>query len=157
MITGSFIFLLYSLILWEMLFHPDTIFLIIIIYFWFANPSTRWTRPLEIILFPMPGKKLWSCFRGSTAAKTSPKKWICAVSNSISLSPTPLICQMLAIFRGWILKDLSSQKQKGNCCLVFTSSIKREIRQFHVVVVQWLQRKCTKKHDACAKLLFWQP
>ena len=36
-----------------------------------------------------------------------------------------------------------------------TSSIKRQIRRFHVVVVQWTSKKCTKKRDACAKLLFW--
>ena len=30
----------------------------------------------------------------------------------------------------------SSGKEKESCCLVFPSSTKREIRQFHVVVVQ---------------------
>ena len=38
-------------------------------------------------------------------------------------------------------------------CL-FTSVIKREIRHFHVVVVQKRAKKCTKKRDARAKLLF---
>ena len=36
-----------------------------------------------------------------------------------------------------------------------TSSIKRQIRSFHVVVVQWTSMKCTKKRDASAGLLFW--
>ena len=36
-----------------------------------------------------------------------------------------------------------------------TSSIKRQIRRFHVVVVQWTSKKCTKKRDARAQLLFW--
>ena len=36
-----------------------------------------------------------------------------------------------------------------------TSSIKRQIRWFHVVVVQWTSKKCTKKRDARAELLFW--
>ena len=27
-----------------------------------------------------------------------------------------------------------------------TSSIKSQIRRFHVVVVQWTSKKCTKKH-----------
>ena len=36
-----------------------------------------------------------------------------------------------------------------------TSSIKREIRRFQVVVVQWTSKKCTKKSDARAELLFW--
>ena len=29
-----------------------------------------------------------------------------------------------------------------------TSSIKRQIRRFYVVVVQWTSKKCTKKGDA---------
>ena len=36
-----------------------------------------------------------------------------------------------------------------------TSSIKRQIRRFHVVVVRWTSKKCTKKRDARAELLFW--
>ena len=35
-----------------------------------------------------------------------------------------------------------------------TSSIKRRIGRFHVVVVQWTSKKCTKKHDARAEVLF---
>ena len=38
--------------------------------------------------------------------------------------------------------------------LLLPSSTKREIRQFHVVVVQRLQRNVQKKRDARAKLLF---
>ena len=36
-----------------------------------------------------------------------------------------------------------------------TSSIKRRIGRFHVVVVQWTSKKCTEKRDARAELLFW--
>ena len=36
-----------------------------------------------------------------------------------------------------------------------TSSIKRQTRRLHVVVVQWTSKKCTKKRDARAELLFW--
>ena len=51
----------------------------------------------------------------------------------------------------------SSEKEKESCCLEFTSSTKREINYFHIVVVQWRQwNKCTKRHDARAKLLFCQ-
>ena len=39
---------------------------------------------------------------------------------------------------------LSSRKEKENCCLVFTSSRKREIKKFHVVVVQRRQRNVQK-------------
>ena len=31
---------------------------------------------------------------------------------------------------------------------MFTPCIKRRIRWFHVVVVQWRSKKCTKKRDA---------
>ena len=37
-----------------------------------------------------------------------------------------------------------------------TSSIKRQIRRFHVAIrVQWTSKKCTKKRDAHEELLFW--
>ena len=38
----------------------------------------------------------------------------------------------------------SSGKEKESRCLVFTSSTKREIRHFHVVVVQWRRRNVQK-------------
>ena len=38
----------------------------------------------------------------------------------------------------------SSGKEKESCCLVFPSSTKREIRQFHVVVVQRQKRNVQK-------------
>ena len=50
----------------------------------------------------------------------------------------------------------SSGKEKESCCLVFTSSTKREIWHFHVVVVQRRQRNVQKKHDSWVKLLFNQ-
>ena len=39
---------------------------------------------------------------------------------------------------------LSSGKEKENCCFVFPSWKKPEIRHFHVVVVQWWQRNVQK-------------
>ena len=49
----------------------------------------------------------------------------------------------------------SSGREKESRCLVFKSFTKREIRHFHVVVVQWQRaKKCTWKRDARAKLLF---
>ena len=39
---------------------------------------------------------------------------------------------------------LSLGKEKERRCLLFTSSTKREIRHFHVVVAQRRQRKCKK-------------
>ena len=38
----------------------------------------------------------------------------------------------------------SSGKEKESCCLLFPSSTKREIRHFHVVVVQRRQRNVQK-------------
>ena len=41
------------------------------------------------------------------------------------------------------------------CRSMTTSSIKRRrIGMFHVVVVQWTSKKCTKKRDARAEQLF---
>ena len=42
-----------------------------------------------------------------------------------------------------------------NSSSYITSSIKRQIRRIHVVVVRWTSKKCTKKRDARAELLFW--
>ena len=44
----------------------------------------------------------------------------------------------------------SSGKEKESRCLVFSSSIKREIRHFHVLVVQWRLRNKTKQRVARA-------
>ena len=46
------------------------------------------------------------------------------------------------------------KKRKESRCLVFTFSIKREIKKFHVVVVPVTAKKCTKIRNARAKLLF---
>ena len=43
--------------------------------------------------------------------------------------------------------------RKEICRRMSTSRIKRQIRSFHVVVVQWTSKKCTKERDASAELL----
>ena len=55
-------------------------------------------------------------------------------------------------FASWVLKVCISVKKKNdkeNRCLVSTFSMKREFKEFHVVVVQWRQRNkntwCTSK------------
>ena len=62
------------------------------------------------------------------------------VSNFIDLIQFHLICQMLVKFLGLNLKGLylSLEKVKENFRVVFTLFIKRvrEIRKFHVTVVQ---------------------
>ena len=54
---------------------------------------------------------------------------------------------MLAIFLELNSKGLylSSQKEKENRCLIFAFSIKREIRKFHVVVLQRQQSNVQKR------------
>ena len=70
--------------------------------------------------------------------KTSPRKRIRAVSNFIARIPTPLICQMLAIF------------QELNSTVLYLSSQKRrEIRKFHVVIVQWRKEIYTRAWCTC--------
>ena len=51
----------------------------------------------------------------------------------------------------------SSEKEEESRCLVYTSSKRREIRHFHVIVVHRSRavtaKKCTRNRDARAKLL----
>ena len=63
---------------------------------------------------------------------------------------------MLAYFFGQEGLYQSSGKRKENGCLVFLSSTKREIRHFHVVVVQRRLRNVPKRRDTRANLLFCQ-
>ena len=66
-----------------------------------------------------------------------------------TLSP---LFRLVQFIKCWgIFLDLNSKglyqrsgKEKESRCLVFTSSTKREIRQFHIVVVQRRQRKVQK-------------
>ena len=66
--------------------------------------------------------------------------------------------QMLATFLGLNPKGpyLNLEKERENFCLVFTYSIKRarEMRTFHIAVVQRRLRNCAKKRDTRAHLLF---
>ena len=48
----------------------------------------------------------------------------------------------------------SSGKEKENCCFVFLSSAKPEIRHFHVAVVQRRLTSEQKRRDVRAELLF---
>ena len=92
-----------------------------------------------------------------TASKTSLEKWICVFSVSIVIIPTPLLCQMQTDSSGAeFLSTISKfRKRKKFCRCLFASSTKREIRHFHVVVVQWRQRNVQlKKRDARARCCF---
>ena len=64
-------------------------------------------------------------------------------SFAFALIPSRSICQMLANFFPELNSKglyLSSEQEKLNRCLVFTSFIKREKKNFYVIVVQWRQR-----------------
>ena len=52
------------------------------------------------------------------------------------------------------LRDSSSKRGRKIRRRMSTSSIIRQIRRFHVVVVPWTSKRCTKKRDARAELLF---
>ena len=74
----------------------------------------------------------------------------------IAIIPTHLLCQMWANppeAEFQVPYPSSEREIKFRRCL-FTSSIKREIRHVHVVVVQKRERNVQKKCDARAKLLF---
>ena len=64
--------------------------------------------------------------------------------------PLPM-CYFVGNFScSWILKDcIHVQKEKGEfvvvCWWEFMSSVKCCIRKFHIVIVQWMSKKCTKK------------
>jgi len=78
------------------------------------------------------------------------KKWICVLSNVFL---DPLNMSNAGDFSwSWIFKDfIQVQKEEGKICRrMSTSSIKRQTRRFHVVVVRWTSKKCTKKRDARA-------
>ena len=88
--------------------------------------------------------------------KTSLKKWICVLSNLIASIWTHSICKMQASFPGVeFLRIFSSSKRGKKTRRRMTASpIKRQIRRFHVVIVWWTSKKCTKKRDARVEPLF---
>ena len=95
---------------------------------------------------PNGDKKMVSKHDGDGYLKTSLKKpWIAATSNFIALISTRSIRQILTNFSGVKSKRLqSSGKEEKSRCFVFTASSKREIRHFHVVVLQRRQRNVQK-------------
>ena len=74
------------------------------------------------------------------------EQWIRATSDFIALIPTCSTRQILALFWNVNSKRLyqTSGKDKESRWLVFTSWTKREIRHFHVVVVQRRRRNVQK-------------
>ena len=77
--------------------------------------------------------------------------------QGLSLSTYPIhAVQKTTFSRVEFLRSVSQlkKKEKENRCVVFTFSMKREIKKFHVVVVPVTAKKCTKLRNARAKLLF---
>ena len=68
-----------------------------------------------------------------------------------------LFCQILAKFSGFNLRGpyLSLEKEKETFCVVFTYCIMgaREIRKFHVTVVQRRPRSLQKSVQSCCLLI----
>ena len=66
------------------------------------------------------------------------------------------LCQMQATFPGveFLRILFRFKKRKENSSSYVHVLHKTQIRKFHVVVVQWTSKKCTKKRDARAELLF---
>ena len=91
------------------------------------------------------------------------RKWICVLSTFIASIWTAQFvkcrrCRLLLELNCWgIYAASKSRERKIHGPRMFTraSSIKLGIRKFHVVVVQWTSKKCTKKHDVRAELLFF--
>ena len=75
-------------------------------------------------------------------------KWICVLSNSRS---SILYCQVKLVSYGL---HLSSKRKWNIRRRVFTSSILRRNSKFHVRVLWLTSKKCAKKRDARAMLLF---
>ena len=85
------------------------------------------------------------------------KNEFCVPSNLIASIWTRSTCQMLATFLGveFLRILFRFKKRKEIRRLMSTSCIKRQIRRFHVVVVEWTSKKCSKERDPRAELLFW--
>ena len=104
-----------------------------------------------------------SSLRGSlrsdnaTATRTSLKKWICVLSVFTAIIPTTYFVKctrrtLLKLNFKWPYSS-SEREIKFRRCL-FTSPLKREIRHFSRRSRAKTGKKCTKKRDARAKLLF---
>ena len=91
------------------------------------------------------------------------RKWICVLSTFIASIWTAQFVKrrrcllLLELNSKGIYPASKSRERKIHGPRMFTraSSIKLGIGKFHVVVVQWTSKKCTKKHDVRAELLFF--
>ena len=105
------------------------------------NIAEEWRSPL-----PASWRREFFISRRRQPQKTSLEKWICVLSISIAITPNHLLCQMQAnpFWAEFLRTILSLERERKFSRCLFTSMIKREIRHFPVVVVQWRQRNVQK-------------
>ena len=91
-----------------------------------------------------------------TAVKTSLKKMNLRSFKLYRVYLDPLNMSNADDFPGVELLRtlLRFKKRKENYRRISTSSIKRQIRRFYVVVVQWTSKKCTKKALCTCRAVF---
>ena len=96
-----------------------------------------WAQLLHPSLFPSPSPLHTHCSYPASKSK---------LVGSLSNNDGDQFIKCWQIFLEFYFRGLyrSSRKGKESRCLVLTSSIKREFRHFHVVVVQWRQRNVHK-------------
>ena len=108
-------------------------------HLFYHYPGTR-NLPIpggEKVLYVSVSRELKQHITMATVTKTSLKKWSCPASNFIELIPSHSIhsSNLGNSFWSWILKDcIEVQKKKKKvvalCIIMFTSSLKHEIRHF---------------------------
>ena len=82
-----------------------------------------------------------------TAMKMALKKWIWVLSISIVITPTHLFivkCEPTLLEPNSYEPYSSSERERKFSVYLFTSSIKREIRHFPIVVMEWRKRNIQK-------------
>ena len=93
----------------------------------------------------------------ATATEMWLQKWFCVVS--IFIANNVLSSNVGELSWSWILKNNISKFRKRRKFHhgLFTSSLKREVSHFHVVVVQWCQRNVQKSvlHVQCFFFAYW--
>ena len=93
----------------------------------------------------------------ATATEIWLQTWFCIVS--IFMANNLLWSNVGELSWSWILKNNISTFRKRRNFLhgLFTSSLKRKVRHFHVVVVQWWQRNVQKSvlHMQCRFFAYW--
>ena len=76
------------------------------------------------------------------------EKRICVLSNLIASVWTRPICQMQATFPGveFLRIFFKSKRRRKIRRRMSTSSTKRQIKRFHIVIVQWTSKNCSVMH-----------